>query len=512
MAQATTLEQLAERVEGLSEYVLDIAETVGARLRPARSTWAARGTSDPNETLGSWAYDSGSYAIRRRVRYSVPGRAAVRTQVAYRQTKRVGRASARSARNAAKVAKRAGAALVYAPQAIIGLLIGSLIVGLLYYGWVGARKVEWLTGKIVPSSSCGPAAVHPAGFLWFGGHDDGRGTSFTDFAAAMGSWVSSKIHVTPADEANAVAWVVRTTAKTFVVLQHTLAGGSYTPAVPIDTTTAGAGAVPASLPIPSGPGTNGLTLEQTTNAATIVSVGVGIGVPARGQIIGVAVALQESSLINLPGGDGDSVGLFQQRPSWGTLAQRTDPTFAATAFYTRLLGVAGWQAMPLTVAAQAVQVSAFPGAYAHWETLATQLVGQSAGVAPTSTQTVATCAPVATAAGAPGSAVSFALAQIGKPYAWGATGPASYDCSGLVDAAYNLPGRPTTYSLINMGVGVTPGQEQPGDLVFPDAGHVGIELGAGQMVDAPHTGAFVRVEATGPLWAVRRLSGTVTPA
>src|SRR5207247_2642707 len=82
-----------------------------------------------------------------------------------------------------------------------------------------------------------------------------------------------------------------------------------------------------------------------------------------------AAAMQESSLTNTPGGGPDSVGLFQQRPSqgWGTPAQLMDPVYAATQFYTRLLRVPHWQDLPLTVAAQAVQRSAFPDAYAKHE-------------------------------------------------------------------------------------------------------------------------------------------------
>ncbi|HEV7899829.1 MAG TPA: NlpC/P60 family protein [Planosporangium sp.] len=117
--------------------------------------------------------------------------------------------------------------------------------------------------------------------------------------------------------------------------------------------------------------------DQVANAATIVTVGVRIGVPPRGWVIALATAMQESSLINRRGGDQDSVGLFQQRPSqgWGTPEQLHDPTYAATKFYAKLLTINGWQSMRLTDVAQAVQRSAFPDAYARWEPDATQLVG-----------------------------------------------------------------------------------------------------------------------------------------
>ncbi|MGK5680189.1 hypothetical protein [Actinoplanes sp. URMC 104] len=123
--------------------------------------------------------------------------------------------------------------------------------------------------------------------------------------------------------------------------------------------------------------------EQVANAAVIVAVGQQLQVPARGWVIAVATAMQESSLNNLPGGDRDSVGLFQQRPSqgWGTPAQLHDPRYAATTFYTKLLAVPGWRSMPLNRAAQAVQISAFPDAYAKWEPQASQLVGAVTGTA-----------------------------------------------------------------------------------------------------------------------------------
>ncbi len=116
--------------------------------------------------------------------------------------------------------------------------------------------------------------------------------------------------------------------------------------------------------------------EQVANAATIIAVGQGREVPPRGWVIAVATAMQESRLINVPGGADDSVGLFQQRPSqgWGTLAELHDPQYAAAHFYQKLLTIDGWQTMPLTEAAQKVQISAYPDAYAKWEPDATQLV------------------------------------------------------------------------------------------------------------------------------------------
>ena len=105
--------------------------------------------------------------------------------------------------------------------------------------------------------------------------------------------------------------------------------------------------------------------------------------PDRGIVIALAAAMQESSLRNLAHGDRDSVGLFQQRPSqgWGSAAALQDPATAARLFFTGnagrtrgLLDVPGWSSMSVTGAAQAVQVSAYPKAYAQWETTAKRLL------------------------------------------------------------------------------------------------------------------------------------------
>jgi hypothetical protein len=125
-----------------------------------------------------------------------------------------------------------------------------------------------------------------------------------------------------------------------------------------------------SLPADSGAsGEFIFTPEQMGNAATIAGVGSKLGLPAHAVTIALATALQESKLRNLGGGDRDSVGLFQQRPSqgWGAPEQLQDPVYAATAFYQKLMSEPDWVSMPVTVAAQAVQRSAAPQAYAQWE-------------------------------------------------------------------------------------------------------------------------------------------------
>ncbi|MER7891881.1 M23 family metallopeptidase [Micromonospora sp. NPDC094482] len=134
--------------------------------------------------------------------------------------------------------------------------------------------------------------------------------------------------------------------------------------------------------------------KQLRNAAKIIKVGQEMKVPARGWVVAVATAMQESRLLNLAnrtvkesdnlpnegmGADHDSVGLFQQRASWGTVRQRMTPGYAAQKFYEKLLKVPGWERLPLTLAAQKVQISAFPDAYAKHEALAAQIVDVLAG-------------------------------------------------------------------------------------------------------------------------------------
>lgn len=112
-----------------------------------------------------------------------------------------------------------------------------------------------------------------------------------------------------------------------------------------------------------------LDLEQASTATTIAAIGKRMGLANHAVTIALAAALQESGLHNLNHGDRDSLGLFQQRPSqgWGTAAQIMNPRHATTAFYGRLTRVPGWQDLSVTEAAQRVQRSAAPDAYAEWE-------------------------------------------------------------------------------------------------------------------------------------------------
>ena len=126
-----------------------------------------------------------------------------------------------------------------------------------------------------------------------------------------------------------------------------------------------------------------LDLEQSRYAALIAAISVQRGMPSRAATIALATAYQESDLRNLEYGDRDSVGLFQQRPSqgWCTPDQLQDPTYATNAFYDALAQVDGYESMPVTEAAQEVQRSGFPEAYADHEqdarVLASALTGNS---------------------------------------------------------------------------------------------------------------------------------------
>ncbi|MCW2598705.1 MAG: hypothetical protein JWM02_534 [Frankiales bacterium] len=131
-------------------------------------------------------------------------------------------------------------------------------------------------------------------------------------------------------------------------------------------------------------GTVILTPEQTANAATIAAVGKRMGMPNHAVTVALATALQESGLRNLPYGDRDSLGLFQQRPSqgWGSVATVRNPRLAAASFYKHLQRVPGWATLAVTDAAQRVQHSAAPQAYAQWEDTSRQLARALTGEIP----------------------------------------------------------------------------------------------------------------------------------
>ncbi|THA53182.1 C40 family peptidase [Streptomyces sp. A1136] len=298
--------------------------------------------------------------------------------------------------------------------------------------------------------------------------------------------------------------------------------------------------------------------EQIPNAKVIVATGIQKRVPARGQVIALATALQESTLINLDHGDRDSLGLFQQRPSqgWGTREQIMDPVYSSGKFYDGLVKIKDWEQMPVTVAAQKVQASAFPDAYAKHEPLATalqQAIAPTLGAAPAGPMPVqaglggAGCASPAgnvdfgqippgtvpegyqipaTAPMQVQTAIRWALGQLGTPYQWGGSctnphgsNPAERcDCSSLTQRAYGVAGKEitrTTYTQINDGRAVPTNAIQPGDLLFAVGSasapeHVALSIGYGYVVHAPKPGRVVEVTKQanlGPILVVRRIVG-----
>lgn len=141
-------------------------------------------------------------------------------------------------------------------------------------------------------------------------------------------------------------------------------------------------------------GVDDLNESQIGFARTIIGVGRGADISDQGVKIALMTALQESSLRNLDWGDRDSLGLFQQRPSqgWGTAEQIQDPIYSSKSFYgvnpegsnPGLLQIDGWESMTPSAAAQAVQRSAYPDAYAKWEDLAQELIDTNGDVEPIS--------------------------------------------------------------------------------------------------------------------------------
>ncbi|MER5436487.1 C40 family peptidase [Streptomyces sp. NPDC002588] len=291
--------------------------------------------------------------------------------------------------------------------------------------------------------------------------------------------------------------------------------------------------------------------EQIPNAKTIQATGVAMNIPAQGQIVALATALQESGLRNLTYGDRDSLGLFQQRPSqgWGTAKEILDPVHASTKFYEALERVSGWQSLSVTQAAQAVQRSGFPEAYAKWEPLATALqqaieplLSKAGGTSPSpspsgsdSTASAASSTAGGCTAGGDGTdfgtippgavpagykipadappkvqtAIRWALGQLGTPYQWGGSCTDSHgsdpmgrcDCSSLMQQAYKAAGvtlTRTTYTQVKEGKPVSADALRPGDLVFTEGTaevpqHVGMVVGQGLIVHAPHIGDVVRL-------------------
>ena len=270
--------------------------------------------------------------------------------------------------------------------------------------------------------------------------------------------------------------------------------------------------LPTVGPVEASGGTNrgqadaaALDGEQRGIAGAIIGIGQQRQLPPRAWQIAIQAGMTESGLRNLPYGDRDSLGIFQMRPSmgWGSPAQLQDVAYQINKFYAVLLTVPRWESMRPGDAAQVVERSAFPGRYHRWEAMAVYLLG-SVGV-----ENASGCSPsvLPPASEIAARAIEFALAQRGKPYVWGATGPDAYDCSGLTLRAYEAAGISlprVSRDQWRAGAHLPVQQAQPGDLLFwahdpsrPDdtIHHVAIYLGGNQVVEAQQSGVPVHTRS-----------------
>lgn len=266
--------------------------------------------------------------------------------------------------------------------------------------------------------------------------------------------------------------------------------------------------------------------EQKKNAAIIYNTGRSMGATDRDEVIALMTAMQESSLTNLSGGDRDSVGLFQQRPSqgWGTVAQIMDPVYATKRFFTALFNVKNRETMSFAQACQAVQRSANGSLYAKWEGPATAVVFDfkaAGGYNPI------TSSGVPSSANATGTCTNYQIIQVAKdlvttyphiPYTqkYGGTQiailsqnpPPGLDCSSFVQAVvlralgglYGFPRTSETQLPACRRISVQMALDTPGALLFkglPYPHHVEMSIGDGKhSVGAHHTGTFASVETT----------------
>ena len=331
----------------------------------------------------------------------------------------------------------------------------------------------------------------------------------------------------------------------FVLAVMILAGGTAASTTTIE----GAAArllerITAQECVATGP-VSGLSTAQAANAEQIVAAADALsGENPRAARIALMTAYDESGLVDLgpeSGNDG-SLGLFQQRVAegWGTAAEEENPPDATAMFVNALLATRGWSQLLPWVAAQAVQRSADPSGsnyQRYWPLSATILRGIDANASTSGCGGGSPSGPIgpssryglpigyevpADADPAEVTAVTYAIAQLGKPYVWGGAGPDAFDCSGLTMAAWAkagvtllhssndqlYEGRPATIFTIRPGdLVLVPGSD--GTLANP--GHVGIYIGYGLVLSAvdPQYGVIVQTWASftgGGLSGIRQIA------
>lgn len=233
-----------------------------------------------------------------------------------------------------------------------------------------------------------------------------------------------------------------------------------------------------------------LTDAQLANARIISQVGQSLGASSRDIQIALMTAMQESELTNMVGGDRDSTGLFQQRNAWGAYADRMDPYKSAAMFFQGgqdgqrgLLDFKDRENQSLTQAAQAVQGSAYPDAYAKWDTLAAKYMPQLGVTGSTeksaitdvatglSENTAATAQSTATPVGLDGAPTGLAPAA---PAGLAPTAPAGLD-TGQSGAPMQV--QPTQ-----------PAQPDPSGVMTPESFHATFpDAGATKMFSSQNT-------------------------
>ncbi|MGO1049156.1 C40 family peptidase [Crossiella sp. CA198] len=244
-----------------------------------------------------------------------------------------------------------------------------------------------------------------------------------------------------------------------------------------------------------------LVEESRMIVSMIITIGRERKLPPRAWQVAIQAGRTESGLRNLNYGDRDSVGIFQMRTSmgWGSPEELQNIPYQIHKFYDVLLKVPNWESKRPGDAAQAVERSAFPDRYHRWESMAVHLINQI-----TDETSFVSCKQLPQPGEVAVTAIQFAMKELGKPYVWGAEGPDTYDCSGLMQWSYRLAGLnlPRTSREQWFAGGYVPLREaQPGDLIFwstntsnpKNIHHVAMYLGDNKILEAQQSGVPVHI-------------------